>query len=123
MIGEKAVLRVRMNSSDTDSFGKKVTPATLLRYFGDVNTELAIREDGDEGLFVTYSSIDFLQPAYIGDYIEFHGWVEHKGGRSRRIRAKAYKVIQQNKILIPPVLLAKALGTIVIPKASNQGKI
>lgn len=120
MIGEKVVLRVRMNKSDVHYFGETVTTATMLRYFGDVNTELAIRQDGDEGLFVAYSSIDFLKPVYIGDYIEYHGWIECKGNTSRRIRLKAYKTIQQNRVLNPPELVGKAVGTIVIRRLVKE---
>ena len=88
----------------------------MLRYFGDVNTELAIRYDGDEGLFIAYSSVDFIEHVYIGDFIEYHGWIEYKGNTSRSIRLEAYRIIHQNKILKSPELVGKASGTIVIPK-------
>ena len=47
-----------------------VDGARMLALFGDVATELLIRGDGDEGLFVSYDSVEFLAPVYAGDYIE-----------------------------------------------------
>lgn len=122
MIGEKVILRFRMNTNNALYFEDKVAPATLLKYFGDVNTELVIRYDGDEGLFIVYDSVDFLAPVYIGDYIEFHGWIEKRGNTSRRLKLEAYKVIALNKVLEEPQIVAKARGTIVVPKDCQRGK-
>jgi acyl-CoA hydrolase len=120
MIGEKVILRLRMNTSNTHCYEEKVAPATLLKYFGDVNTELVIRYDGDEGLFIVYERVDFLAPVYIGDYIEYHGWIEKCGNTSRRLKLEAYKVIEGKKVLEEPVLVAKASGIIVVPKDNQR---
>ena len=38
--------------------------------FGDVATEVCIRTDGDEGLFASYSDVQFLAPVRAGDILE-----------------------------------------------------
>ena len=59
--------------------------ARILALFGDVATELLIRNDGDEGLFAAYHSVEFLAPVYAGDYIEAEGHIIRFGNRSREI--------------------------------------
>ncbi len=131
MIGEKVILRVRMSAADAHYAGDIVAGATMLKYFGDVNTELAIRHDGDEGLFRAYDSVEFLAPVYVGDYIEYHGWIESKGNTSRKINLEAYKVIELARdpnlassaanVLKEPILVGRASGTIIIPKDFQRG--
>ncbi len=50
--------------------GNLVDGAYVLGLFGDVATELAIRTDGDESLFASYSDVQFLAPVLAGDVIE-----------------------------------------------------
>ena len=50
--------------------GNLVDGAYVLGLFGDVGTELCIRSDGDEGLFASYSDVQFLAPVRAGDVIE-----------------------------------------------------
>ena len=47
--------------------GNLVDGAYSLAAFGDVATELCIRTDGDEGLFASYSSVQFLAPVRAGE--------------------------------------------------------
>ena len=49
---EKVMIRLRMGSNDAHYGGNLVDGAKMLQLFGDVATELLIRNDGDEGLFV-----------------------------------------------------------------------
>ena len=71
--GLSAILRVRMSSHDAHYGGGLVDGARMLALFGDVATELLIRMDGDEGLFASYDSVEFVAPVYAGDYIEAQG--------------------------------------------------
>ena len=50
--------------------GNLVDGAYVLGLFGDVATEAAIRMDGDEGLFASYSDVQFREPVLAGDVIE-----------------------------------------------------
>ena len=47
--------------------GDLVDGAYGLGLFGDVATELCIRTDGDEGLFASYSDVQFRAPVRAGD--------------------------------------------------------
>ena len=65
---DKAMIRVRMSLSDAHYGGNLVDGARILQLFGDVATELLIRHDGDEGLFVAYESVEFSSRLCRGIY-------------------------------------------------------
>ncbi len=50
--------------------GNLVDGAYVLGLFGDVATEVCIRTDGDEGLFASYSDVQFRAPVLAGDVLE-----------------------------------------------------
>ncbi|MGJ8455287.1 hotdog domain-containing protein [Pseudothermotoga sp. U03pept] len=125
----KAFLRVRMSQQDAHYAGGLVDGARLLQLIGDVATELLIRHDGDEGLFRAYDSVEFVKPVYAGDYLEVHGEIVEVGNTSRRMKFEVYKVITNANIpghesacevLDPPLLVAKASGTCVVPKERQR---
>jgi 3-aminobutyryl-CoA ammonia-lyase len=119
----EALIRVRMSAHDAHYGGALVDGARILALFGDVATELLIRQDGDEGLFVAYESVEFTAPVHAGDYIEARGRITRVGNRSRRMEFTAHKVIAARperapsaaEVLEPPVLVARAVGTCVTP--------
>lgn len=49
--------------------GDLVDGAYVLGLFGDAATELCIRTDGDEGLFASYSDVQFRAPVRAGDVL------------------------------------------------------
>lgn len=126
----EAVIRVRMSSKDAHYGGNLVDGAKMLELFGDVATELLIRNDGDEGLFRAYESVDFLSPVYAGDYIEATGKIIKEGNTSRKMSFEAKKVITSRQdindsaadFLDEPVIVCKAVGTCVVPKDKQRGK-
>jgi 3-aminobutyryl-CoA ammonia-lyase len=96
----------------------------MLHLFGDVATELLIRSDGDEGLFVAYDNVQFLAPVYAGDYIEATGRIVSMGKSSRKMEFEARKVIvpagiagqpSAADVLAEPVVVCRASGTCVVP--------
>ncbi|QNO15165.1 3-aminobutyryl-CoA ammonia lyase [Alkalicella caledoniensis] len=121
---EKAMIRVRISQHDAHYGGGLVDGAKMLQLFGDVATELLIRNDGDEGLFVAYDAVEFKAPVYAGDYIEAVGKITHLGNTSRKMDFEAWKVIRplpggepsQAEVLSEPILVCKASGTCVVPK-------
>ena len=121
---EKVLIRMRLSAHHAHYGGGLVDGAFIMQLFGDVATELLIRNDGDEGLFRAYESVDFLQPLYAGDYIEVTGWITKKGNTSRKMGFEAYKVIESQpnihpsaaRVLKEKVLVAKAIGTCIVPK-------
>ncbi len=121
-----ARLRVRMSAHDAHYGGDLVDGARVLGLFGDLATELCIRESGDEGLFAGYASVEFLAPVHAGDYIEAVGRIIRRGTRSREMAFEARKVIvgrpdrapSAADVLAEPVVVCRARGTCVVPKAS-----
>ncbi|NLY72014.1 MAG: 3-aminobutyryl-CoA ammonia lyase [Clostridiales bacterium] len=119
-----STIRVRMSYKDAHYGGNLIDGAHLVHIFGDVATELLIQIDGDEGLFLKYTDIEFLAPVYAGDFIEAHGEIYEAGNTSRKMRFEAYKVIQARHDISPsaadvleePILVCKAEGICVTPK-------
>ena len=127
----KVMIRLRMGSHDAHYGGNLVDGARILGLFGDVATELLIRNDGDEGLFVAYDMIEFKAPTYAGDYIEAFGEIVSQGNTSRKMIFEAYKVVQSLNdpanpsaaaVVGPPLLVCKASGTCVVPVGKQRGK-
>ena len=54
-----SLLRLRMSTKDAHYGGNLVDGAHMVHLFGDVATELLIKCDGDEGLFASYSDVQF----------------------------------------------------------------
>ncbi|HEY5340045.1 MAG TPA: hotdog domain-containing protein [Candidatus Aquilonibacter sp.] len=112
-----------MSAHDAHYGGDLVDGARMLALFGDVATELLIRLDGDEGLFVAYDAVEFLAPVFAGDYIEAHGRITRVGKTSRAMSFEARKVIAARTDLGPsaadvleePVVVCRASGTCVTP--------
>jgi 3-aminobutyryl-CoA ammonia-lyase len=118
------LIRVRMSAHDAHYGGDLVDGARILGLFGDVATELLIRHDGDEGLFVAYDLVEFKAPVHAGDYIEARGRITHVGTTSRTMEFEAHKVIAPRPdlassaadVLAEPLLVVRARGTCVTPK-------
>ena len=121
-------IRLRMSANDAHYGGNLVDGARMLALFGDVATELLIRHDGDEGLFASYDEVQFLAPVHAGDYIEAEGRIVRVGKRSRAMEFEARKVIAARPdlgdsaadALEPPVVVCRATGTCVTPKAKKR---
>lgn len=125
---DKVTIRLRMSAHDAHYGGNLVDGARMLGLFGDVATELLIRNDGDEGLFCAYDSVEFLAPVFAGDYIEAIGEITKVGNTSRKMQFEARKVIQARtdindsaaEVLETPIVVCKASGTCVVPKDKQR---
>jgi 3-aminobutyryl-CoA ammonia-lyase len=104
--------------------GNLVEGAYCLGLFGDVATELAIRTDGDESLLAGYSSVELTAPLQAGDVVEATATLTRIGRRSRGVdfearvvcRAAPQRGPSAADVLEPPLVVARASGTIVVPK-------
>jgi len=100
-----------------------VAGSKQLEIVGDLITELAMRYDGDEGLFRAYASVEFLAPLYAGDWIEARGTMVKAGSTSRTCEFEIHKIggarsdISESaaEFLDEPVLTLRAVGTTVVP--------
>lgn len=127
-VAGSVTLRVRMSAHDAHYGGHLVDGARILGLFGDVATELLIRLDGDEGLFVAYDLVEFKAPVHAGDYIEAAGRITQVGTTSRTMEFEARKVIAARpdlspsaaEVLADPVVVVRAHGTCVTPKGAKR---
>jgi len=125
-----SLIRLRMSAHDAHYAGNLVDGSRMLNLFGDVATELLIRSDGDEGLFVAYDQVEFLAPVFAGDYIEATGRIVSIGKSSRKMVFEARKVITAAKVegqvsaadvLAEPIVVCRASGTCVVPLNCQRG--
>jgi 3-aminobutyryl-CoA ammonia-lyase len=124
LVGTVVVHRRYVPYSHAHYAGNLVDGAYSLGLFGDVATEMCIRTDGDEGLFASYSDVQFLAPVQAGDVVEVTCELTRVGTRSREM-AFAVHVVARGAatteqpgaalLLDPPVLVTTAVGTVVVP--------
>jgi 3-aminobutyryl-CoA ammonia-lyase len=127
--GMKVELRTRLSAADVHYGGNLVDGAHGLELFGDVVTELAIRTDGDEGLFAGYERIEFLAPMYGGDFVRATGTIVRMGNTSRTVDLEIWKEIAARRdagpsaadVLDPPILVTRARGTYVVKAEHRRG--
>ncbi len=123
-----ASIRLRLGAQDAHYGGGLVAGAKQLEVIGDLITELAMRYDGDEGLFRAYETVEFLHPLSAGDWIEATGRIVSVGTTSRRCEFEVWKVggaradlsDSAAEFLDEPVLACKAIGTTVVPKEHQR---
>jgi 3-aminobutyryl-CoA ammonia-lyase len=107
--------------------GNLVDGAYVLGLFGDVATELSIRTDADEGLFASYSDIQFRAPLLAGDVLEVTATLVRAGRRSREVRFEARVLCRAEpergpsaaRVLDEPLVVVTAVGTVVAPPAGG----
>ena len=123
-----ALIRLRLGQKDAHYGGNLVAGARQLEIVGDLITELAMRYDGDEGLFRAYESVEFLEPLYAGDWIEARGRLVRAGRTSRRCEFEVWKIGKARtdvsdsaaEFLDEPVLTLRAVGTTVVPQEHQR---
>jgi len=123
LIGTRVVHRRYVPYSHAHYAGNLVDGAYTLGLFGDVATELCITTDGDEGLFASYSDVQFLAPVRAGDLLEVTAELVRVGTRSRTIAFEAVVVGRGRpdlsesaaEMLPEPITATSATGTVVVP--------
>jgi 3-aminobutyryl-CoA ammonia-lyase len=107
--------------------GHLVDGAYSLAAFGDVATEMCIRTDGDEGLFASYSDVQFRAPVRAGDCIEIEAALVRVGSRSREMTFEVRIIARGNPdrggssadLLDKTVIATTARGVVVVPAAAS----
>lgn len=105
--------------------GNLVDGAYILAMFGDVATELCILTDNDEGLFASYSDVQFIGPLRAGDVVEATATLIRRGTRSREMDFEARVITRGTpdkgessaEVLSEPLIITTARGTVVVPPA------
>jgi len=127
-VGFSVMHRRYVAYSEVHYGGSLVDGAYCLGLFGDVATELAIRTDGDESLLAGYSSVELLAPVRAGDILEASATLRRIGTRSRDLDFEARVVCRANPqrgpsaadVFAPGLVVARAVGTIVVPGTVRQ---
>lgn len=126
-VGDSVVHSRYVPFSHAHYAGNLVDGAYSLGLFGDVATELCIRTDGDEGLFASYSDVQFLAPVRAGDCLQIEATLVRVGSRSREMAFEVRVTARGNPergesaadVLDPPVVATTARGVVVVPPAAN----
>ena len=122
-VGLSVTQRRYVKYGDAHYGGNLVDGAYVLGLFGDVATEACVRMDDDEGLFASYSDVQFRAAVRVGDVLEVSCEVTAMGRRSRRLSFEARVVCRAEpsrgpsaaRVLDPPVVAVTAAGTVVVP--------
>ena len=123
-VGTRVVHRRYVPYSDAHYAGNLVDGAYSLKLFGDVATEMCIVTDRDEGLFASYSEVQFREPVRAGDVLEVVCELVRVGSRSRTLEFVVHVVARGNpsdarpgaaEMLDPPLVATTATGTVVVP--------
>lgn len=122
-VGTTVTHRRYVPYADAHYAGDLVDGAYGLGLFGDVATELCIRTDGDEGLFASYSDVQFRAPVRAGDCVEVSAELVAAGNRSRTMefrltvvaRGRPDRSASAAELLDPPVVATTARGVVVVP--------
>jgi len=127
-VGARVVHRRYVPYSHAHYAGNLVDGAYSLGLCGDVSTEMCIRTDGDEGLFASYSDVQFRAPVRAGDVLEISCELVRVGTRSRTLDLAVHVVARGEptperpgaaRVLAEPLLATTAVGTVVVPAAAR----
>jgi 3-aminobutyryl-CoA ammonia-lyase len=129
-LGTTVVHRRYVPYSHAHYAGDLVDGAYNLALFGDVATELCIRTDGDEGLFASYSDVQFVAAVRAGDVLEVTATLTRVGRRSRTIefvaavvcRGTPERAVSAAQVLDPPLVATTATGTVVVPPVTEPSR-
>ena len=124
-VGTRVTHRRYVPYSHAHYAGNLVDGAYSLGLFGDVATEMCIRTDGDEGLFASYSDVQFRAPVRAGDVLEITCEITRVGTPVARPRASpctSWRAAPRPPsgpgaaaFLAEPLLATTATGTVVVP--------
>ncbi|MCW5853003.1 MAG: hypothetical protein KIT87_23240 [Anaerolineae bacterium] len=122
---QETLIRLRLTARDARAETGQVDTTRLLELFQDAATELCIRQVGDEGILRTYTTVEFLGPLRVGDYVEVRGRLADQGRKTCTIDLVAHKVVRAARTLAaplagealdPPRLIARASGVWLVPE-------
>ncbi len=122
-VGLTVTHRRYVPSSHAHYAGNLVDGAYSLGLFGDVATEMCIRTDGDEGLFASYTDVQFRAAVRGGDVVEVEAVLTRIGARSRAMdftvrvicRGRPDRTASAAEVLAQPIVATTASGVVVVP--------
>ncbi len=126
-VGLTVTHRRYVPSSHAHYAGNLVDGAYSLGLFGDVATEMCIRTDGDEGLFASYTDVQFRAAVRGGDVVEVEAVLTRIGARSRAMdftvrvicRGRPDRTASAAEVLAQPIVATTASGVVVVPPPAS----
>lgn len=100
-----------------------VSAGIITELFGMAGGKLSMMLDGDDGFMRAFENLEFIAPAYQGDYVRATATLISVGQTSRKRRYEAHVVARSHgigphttsaEILKEPILIARATGTAVV---------
>ena len=97
----------------------------ITELFGMAGGKLSMMLDGDDGLMCAFEQLEFLAPAYQGDYVRATAKLLSVGRTSRKRSYEAHVVarsfgigphVTSAEILKEPILVARGIGTAVVKR-------
>ena len=116
-----ASIETRLDSHYPDGV---VSAGIITELFGMAGGKLSYMLDGDAGLMRAFENLEFLAPAYQGDYVRATARLIALGRSSRKRLYEAHVIARchgigtrpsHGEILKHPILIARATGTAVVP--------
>jgi len=95
----------------------------ITELFGMAGGKLSMMLDGDDGFMRAFESLEFIAPAYQGDYVRATARLLAVGRTSRKRSYEAHVVarsygtgphVTSAEILKEPILIARGIGTAVV---------
>jgi acyl-CoA hydrolase len=122
----EALIRLRLAPGDARYAGGLAAGSKAMEIFADLETELALREGGDEGLCAAYDMVEFLAPLHVGDYLEGRARIVARGRTSRKVHLELHRVLHvdesgRGSVDDPPLLAARASATIIVGRSAAGG--
>jgi len=121
-----ATIETRVDSHYPDGV---ISLGVITELFGMAGGKLSYMFDGDAGLARAYENLEFLAPAYQGDYVRVTVSMLSVGRTSRRRLYEAHVVVRAHaigespshgEVLKEPILIARAIGTVVVPRGLQR---
>lgn len=92
MTRKVSTLSYKMTPADASDPWGRIPFGRQFDFYGDVETELMILNDGDESLCLGYTDLVLFEDAYVGDQLLFTAEMLHVGSTSRKCRVTTHKV-------------------------------
>lgn len=117
----QATIEIRVDSHYSNHV---VSLGTIVELFGMAGTKLAYLFDGDGGFMRAMKEVEFLAPAYEGDFLRVTARLEGVGRTSRQRSYECWCVARtfgvgsapsHGEVLKEPILIARATAVSVTP--------
>jgi 3-aminobutyryl-CoA ammonia-lyase len=106
-----------------------ISAGIITELFGMVGGKLSLMLDGDDGFMRAFEELEFILPAYQGDYVRATATLLSVGRTSRKRLYEAHVIARttgigpyptSGEILETPLLIARAIGTAVVTEACQR---